>query len=121
LTFLRPSSFVRCRFYLIAFSSSDIVSISIVPRSANETGRNERTGTHKKQQQQQRQRKIKKLYLAVTTEPVPLGMHVHWMWGSLSARGQMGGTPCQFVSHTPPATRKKAKVSKMGVVGEHVY
>jgi len=57
----------------------------------------------------QRQRKIKKLYLAVTTEPVPLGMHVHWMWASLNARGQMGGTPCQFVAHTPPASRKKAK------------
>lgn len=57
----------------------------------------------------QRQRKIKKLYLAVTTESVPLGMHVHWMWASLSARGQSGGTPCQFVSHTPPESRKKAK------------
>ncbi|KAL7452315.1 hypothetical protein ACHAWC_004037 [Mediolabrus comicus] len=57
----------------------------------------------------QRQRKIKKLYKAVTTEPVPLGMHVHWMWKSLNARGQVGGTPCQFVSHTPPASRKKAK------------
>ena len=59
----------------------------------------------------QRQRKIKKLYLAVTTEPVPLGMHVHWMWKSLNARGQQGGTPCQFVSHTSPESRKKAKVS----------
>lgn len=59
----------------------------------------------------QRQRKIKKLYLAVTTEPVPLGMHVHWMWASLNARGQQGGTPCQFVSHAPPESRKKAKVS----------
>mmetsp|Transcript_1903 Transcript_1903/g.3410 ORF Transcript_1903/g.3410 Transcript_1903/m.3410 type:complete len:484 (-) Transcript_1903:19-1470(-) len=57
----------------------------------------------------QRQRKIKKLYLAVTKEPVPLGMHVHWMWGELNARGQSGGTPCQFVGHTPPASRKKAK------------
>jgi len=57
----------------------------------------------------QKQRKIKKLYLAVTTEPVPLGMHVHWMWASLNARGQMGGTPCQLVGHTPPASRKKAK------------
>mmetsp|Transcript_7932 Transcript_7932/g.16981 ORF Transcript_7932/g.16981 Transcript_7932/m.16981 type:complete len:480 (+) Transcript_7932:118-1557(+) len=57
----------------------------------------------------QRERKIKKLYLAVTTEPVPLGMHVHWMWGDLNARGTMGGTPCQFVSHTPPESRKKAK------------
>lgn len=58
----------------------------------------------------QRERKLKKLYLTVTTEPVPLGMHVHWMWKSLNARGQMGGTPCQFVSHTPPVSRKKAKV-----------
>eukprot|EP00804_Cyclotella_cryptica_P000500 CCRYP_018530-RA/>CCRYP_018530-RA protein AED:0.09 eAED:0.09 QI:0/0/0.33/1/0/0.66/3/648/449 len=44
----------------------------------------------------QRERKIKKVYLAVTTKPVPLGMHVHWMWGALNARGQRGGTPCQF-------------------------
>ncbi|KAL7535752.1 hypothetical protein ACHAWF_005259 [Thalassiosira exigua] len=58
----------------------------------------------------QRQRKIKKLYLTVTTEPVPLGMHVHWTWKSLNRRGQSGGTPCQFVSHVPPASRKKAKV-----------
>eukprot|EP00571_Detonula_confervacea_P013474 CAMPEP_0172305782 /NCGR_PEP_ID=MMETSP1058-20130122/7008_1 /TAXON_ID=83371 /ORGANISM="Detonula confervacea, Strain CCMP 353" /LENGTH=500 /DNA_ID=CAMNT_0013017489 /DNA_START=165 /DNA_END=1664 /DNA_ORIENTATION=- len=57
----------------------------------------------------QRQRKIKKLYLAVTTEPVPVGMHVHWMWASLNARGQSGGTPCQFVTHTPPESRKKAQ------------
>jgi 23S rRNA-/tRNA-specific pseudouridylate synthase len=57
----------------------------------------------------QRQRKIKKLYKAVTTEPVPLGMHFHWMWKSLNARGQVGGTPCQFVSHIPPVSRKKAK------------
>jgi len=33
------------------------------------------------------------------------------MWASLNARGQQGGTPCQFVSHTPPESRKKAKVS----------
>ena len=57
----------------------------------------------------QRQRKIKKLYKAVTTEPVPLGMHVHWMWKALNARGQVGGTACQFVSHIPPVSRKKAK------------
>ncbi len=57
----------------------------------------------------QRQRKIKKLYKAVTTEPVPLGMHVHWMWKPLVARGQVGGTACQFVSHIPPISRKKAK------------
>ena len=59
----------------------------------------------------QRERKIKKLYKAVTTKPVPLGMHVHWMWKLLNARGQQGGTPCQFVSHTSPGSRKKAKVS----------
>ena len=60
---------------------------------------------------EQRERKIKKLYLTVTTEPVPLGMHVHWMWAAMSARGQMGGIRCQFVSHTVPENRKKAKVS----------
>ena len=59
----------------------------------------------------QRERKIKKVYLAVTTEPVPIGRHVHWMWAPLNKRGQSGGTPCQFVSHVPPASRKKAKVS----------
>ncbi|KAL7486514.1 hypothetical protein ACHAW6_012121 [Cyclotella cf. meneghiniana] len=59
----------------------------------------------------QRERKIKKVYLAVTTNPVPLGMHVHWMWGALNARGQRGGTPCQFVSHVVPESRKKAKAS----------
>ena len=69
----------------------------------------------------QRQRKIKKLYLAVTTEPLPLGMHVHWMWGSLNARGQSGGTPCQFVSHTPPVSRKKAKVGLSVVVLESYH
>eukprot|EP00984_Skeletonema_dohrnii_P030249 scaffold21600_cov138-Skeletonema_dohrnii-CCMP3373.AAC.6 len=57
----------------------------------------------------QRERKIKKLYKAVTTAPVPLGMHVHWMWKELTARGQTGGTACQFVSHIPPVSRKKAK------------
>ena len=60
----------------------------------------------------QRQRKIKKLYLAVTTVPVPIGRHVHWMFGALNSRGSRGGTPCQLVSHTPPSTRKKAKVSE---------
>lgn len=60
---------------------------------------------------QKRERKIKKVYLAVTTNPVPLGMHVHWMWGALNARGQRGGTPCQFVSHVVPESRKKAKAS----------
>ena len=60
----------------------------------------------------QRQRKIKKLYLAVTTTPVPIGRHVHWMFGALNSRGSRGGTPCQLVSHIPPSTRKKAKVSR---------
>lgn len=35
---------------------------------------------------------------------------MHWMWAAMSARGQMGGTPCQFVSHVVPENRKKAKV-----------
>ena len=58
----------------------------------------------------QRDRKLKKLYLAVTTKPVPLGMHIHWMWASLNKRGKKNGPPCQFVSHTIPQSRRKAKV-----------
>lgn len=61
-------------------------------------------------QQLQRERKLRKIYLAVTTEPVPLGMHLHWMWAPQNARGQTGGPPCQLVSHTPPASRRKARV-----------
>jgi len=57
----------------------------------------------------QRERKLKKLYLTLTTEPVPLGRHVHWMWAPANARGQMGGPPCQFVSHAPPESRRKAR------------
>lgn len=57
----------------------------------------------------QRQRKIKKVYLAVTTNPVPTGLHVHWMWAPQSARGKSGGPPCQVISHTAPETRRKAK------------
>lgn len=56
----------------------------------------------------QRQRKIKKLYLAVTTNPVPLGLHIHWMWSPQTARGRIGGPPCQLISHTPPASKQKA-------------
>eukprot|EP00548_Thalassiothrix_antarctica_P014753 CAMPEP_0194179466 /NCGR_PEP_ID=MMETSP0154-20130528/12901_1 /TAXON_ID=1049557 /ORGANISM="Thalassiothrix antarctica, Strain L6-D1" /LENGTH=502 /DNA_ID=CAMNT_0038894817 /DNA_START=30 /DNA_END=1538 /DNA_ORIENTATION=+ len=57
----------------------------------------------------QQQRKIKKIYLAVTNKPVPLGMHVHWMWGAQAARGKSGGPPCQLLSHTTPVSRRKAK------------
>ena len=58
----------------------------------------------------QRDRQIKKVYLAVTTKPVPLGRHVHWMWKSSLRRGQGDAPPCQLVSHKIPLTRKKAKV-----------
>jgi 23S rRNA-/tRNA-specific pseudouridylate synthase len=60
-------------------------------------------------QELQRQRKLKKLYLAVTTRPVPLGMHLHWMWAPQSMRGKAGGPPCQLVSHFPPESRRKAR------------
>lgn len=57
----------------------------------------------------QRQRKVKKLYLAVTTAPVPVGMHLHWMWSPQTARGSAGGPPCQLVCHRPPESRRKAR------------
>ena len=57
----------------------------------------------------QRDRKLRKVYLAVTTNPVPLGMHLHWMWAPQSARGKSGGPPCQLVSLTPPESRRKAR------------
>jgi 23S rRNA-/tRNA-specific pseudouridylate synthase len=57
----------------------------------------------------QRDRKLRKVYLAVTTEPVPLGMHLHWMWSEQSARGKAGGPPCQLLSHSPPDSKRKAK------------
>jgi 23S rRNA-/tRNA-specific pseudouridylate synthase len=60
-------------------------------------------------QEMQRERKLRKLYLAVTTQPVPLGMHLHWMWAPQSARGKSGGPPCQLVSHAPPESRRKAR------------
>jgi len=59
----------------------------------------------------QRDRKIKKVYLTLTNKPVPIGLHVHWMWSPLLARGETAGPPCQFVSHTPPASRRKARQS----------
>jgi 23S rRNA-/tRNA-specific pseudouridylate synthase len=60
-------------------------------------------------QELQRQRKLKKVYLAVTTEPAPVGMHLHWMWSPQTARGNAGGPPCQLISHEPPESRRKAK------------
>mmetsp|Transcript_18547 Transcript_18547/g.28034 ORF Transcript_18547/g.28034 Transcript_18547/m.28034 type:complete len:460 (-) Transcript_18547:283-1662(-) len=59
----------------------------------------------------QQERKLKKVYLALTTKPVPLGMHIHWMWAPQSARGSSGGPPCQMLSHTPPVSRRKARES----------
>lgn len=60
----------------------------------------------------QRDRKLRKIYKAVTTAPVPLGMHIHWMWSPQSARGQTGGPPCQLLSHLPPESRRKARVCR---------
>jgi 23S rRNA-/tRNA-specific pseudouridylate synthase len=58
----------------------------------------------------QRQRKLRKVYLAVTTKPVPLGMHVHWMWaGQSNVRGSTIGPPCQLIRHALPETRRKAR------------
>lgn len=59
----------------------------------------------------QRERKIKKVYLAVTNRPVPVGMHLHWMWAPQTARGKSGGPPCQLVSTSTPESRRKARVS----------
>lgn len=60
-------------------------------------------------QEFQRERKLKKIYLAVTTKPVPVGMHLHWMWSPQTARGKAGGPPCQLISHIPPESRRKAR------------
>ena len=59
--------------------------------------------------QLQRDRQLRKVYLAVTNNPVPLGMHVHWMWAPQSARGKSGGPPCQLIRHEPPESRRKAR------------
>ena len=59
--------------------------------------------------QLQRDRKLKKVYLAVTNNPVPTGMHIHWMWAPQSTRGKSGGPPCQLISHTHPTSRRKAR------------
>lgn len=68
----------------------------------------------------QRERKLKKLYLTATKKPVPLGMHVHWMWADTNSRGSMAGPSCQFVSHTPPVSRRKARQSWIRCVLEVV-
>ena len=68
----------------------------------------------------QRERKLKKLYLTATKEPVPLGMHVSWMWADTNSRGSMSGPSCQFVSHSPPASRRKARQSWIRCVLEVV-
>jgi 23S rRNA-/tRNA-specific pseudouridylate synthase len=57
----------------------------------------------------QRDRKVKKVYLAVTRRPVPVGQHVHWMWSPQSARGKVGGPPCQLVRRAVPESRRKAR------------
>jgi 23S rRNA-/tRNA-specific pseudouridylate synthase len=60
-------------------------------------------------QELQRQRKVKKVYLAVTNVPVPVGMHLQWMWSPQTARGKARGPPCQLISHIPPESRRKAR------------
>lgn len=57
----------------------------------------------------QRERRLRKVYLAVTTQPVPLGMHIHWMWSPQTSRGKAGGPPCQLVRLSPPESRRKAR------------
>ena len=61
--------------------------------------------------QLQRDRQLRKVYLALTTRPVPTGMHVHWVWAPQSdpRRGAAGGPPCQLLRHTPPASRRQAR------------
>eukprot|EP00560_Eucampia_antarctica_P008789 CAMPEP_0197828294 /NCGR_PEP_ID=MMETSP1437-20131217/4892_1 /TAXON_ID=49252 ORGANISM="Eucampia antarctica, Strain CCMP1452" /NCGR_SAMPLE_ID=MMETSP1437 /ASSEMBLY_ACC=CAM_ASM_001096 /LENGTH=483 /DNA_ID=CAMNT_0043429463 /DNA_START=39 /DNA_END=1490 /DNA_ORIENTATION=- len=63
----------------------------------------------------QRERKVKKVYLALTNQPVPIGMHIHWMWAPLHSKRRQkmndGGPPCQLVSHTPPSSRRSKRKS----------
>ena len=60
-------------------------------------------------QEMQRQRKLKKIYLTVTKNPVPVGLHVHWMFSAQSSRGKAGGPPCQLITHVPPESRRIAR------------
>jgi 23S rRNA-/tRNA-specific pseudouridylate synthase len=68
----------------------------------------------------QQNRQLRKLYLAVTETPVPLGMHVHWMWKQPNPRrggynpedyggGGGGGPPCQLIRHSIPENQRKAR------------
>ncbi|GAX28005.1 hypothetical protein FisN_16Lh295 [Fistulifera solaris] len=57
----------------------------------------------------QRDRALRKVYLTLTRQPVPLGMHIHWMWAPQSARGASGGPACQVIRHAPPESRRKAR------------
>jgi len=63
----------------------------------------------------QRERQVRKVYLALTNQPVPVGMHIHWMWAPLHSKRRKGmtdgGPPCQLVSHTPPTTRRSKRKS----------
>lgn len=60
--------------------------------------------------QYQRQRQLRKMYFAVTTQPVPTGQHIHWMWAQQSSRRRsIKGPPCQLVRHTPPDSRRIAR------------
>jgi 23S rRNA-/tRNA-specific pseudouridylate synthase len=60
--------------------------------------------------QYQRQRQLRKMYYAVTTQPVPTGQHIHWMWAKQSSRTRRsGGPPCQLVRHRPPDSRRIAR------------
>lgn len=57
----------------------------------------------------QRDRALRKVYFTLTQQPVPLGMHIHWMWAPQSARGASGGPACQLIRHAPPESRRKAR------------
>ena len=58
----------------------------------------------------QKERKIKKLYLAVTTDPVPVGRHVCYMWAKqVKERGSFLGPTCQLVRMDAPENRRKGK------------
>jgi len=54
----------------------------------------------------QKERKVKKVYKAVTSKPVPTGMHMHWMWSAGLARGENAGPNCQLLSHNPEGKKK---------------
>jgi 23S rRNA-/tRNA-specific pseudouridylate synthase len=64
----------------------------------------------------QQNRQLRKLYLAVTETPVPMGIHVHWMWKQQTTKkrgggggGDGGGPPCQLIRHAIPENHRKAR------------